>query len=430
MNKLSFILSFYFAYSLTAQAIEQIKIIDTQFYKSGDSLHVSMRLETNQAIAPRSYSVTITPELSNQQNRLLLHAINVETRTSAILDSRNKNATTKLSKTFARGEEIAFAQTIPFASWMYDANIRLNIEVNGCCKTIQDPFVWIKEPVLSTSHITPAYTAASTLTPVYDEILYMFDFGHNNLIIDFKQSITTIDTTLFSNYQTLNLILNSIDSIQSSGDKMLSGIEITGYASPEGTTQTNKRLGEARALALKQYIKMHHPDLREMDFTLNNGAVNWPGLEKMVAASDMPHKKEVLDIIQNVPAEIDLQNNTSRKKQLMDLKGGVPYNYMYTHFFPKLRNACYISVYYKTVKDTNAEIINTAVELIQQNNYTDALNQLLPIGSDARTWNLIGVAYMMMKDFNQSKDYFLKAIAENDSNALKNLNQIQAFIIP
>lgn len=430
MNKLSFILSFYFAYSLTAQAIEQIKIIDTQFYKSGDSLHVSMRLETNQAIAPRSYSVTITPELSNQQNRLLLDAINVETRTSAILDSRNKNATTKLSKTFARGEEIAFAQTIPFASWMYDANIRLNIEVNGCCKTIQYPFIWIKEPVLSTSHIMPVYTAASALTPVYDETLYMFDFGHNDLIIDFKQSITTIDTTLFSNYQTLNLILNSIDSIQSSGDKMLSGIEITGYASPEGTTQNNKRLGEARALALKQYIKMHHPDLREMDFALNNGAVNWPGLEKMVTASDMPYKKEVLDIIQNVPAEIDLQNNTSRKKQLMDLRGGVPYNYMYTHFFPKLRNACYISVFYKTVKDTNAEIINTAVELIQQNNYTDALNQLLPIRSDARTWNLIGVAYMMMKDFDQSKDYFLKAIDQNDSNAQKNLNQIKAFILP
>lgn len=430
MNKLSFILSFYFAYSLTAQAIEQIKIIDTQFYKSGDSLHVSMRLETNQAIAPRSYSVTITPELSNQQNRLLLDAINVETRTSAILDSRNKNATTKLSKTFARGEEIAFAQTIPFASWMYDANIRLNIEVNGCCKTIQYPFVWIKEPVLSTSHIMPAYAAASALTPVYDETLYMFDFGHNDLIIDFKQSITTIDTTLFSNYQTLNLILNSIDSIQSSGDKMLSGIEITGYASPEGTTQNNKRLGEARALALKQYIKMHHPDLREMDFALNNGAVNWPGLEKMVTASDMPYKKEVLDIIQNVPAEIDLQNNTSRKKQLMDLRGGIPYNYMYTHFFPKLRNACYISVFYKTVKDTNAEIINTAVELIQQNNYTDALNQLLPIRSDARTWNLIGVAYMMMKDFDQSKDYFLKAIDQNDSNAQKNLNQIKAFILP
>lgn len=430
MNKLLYILSSCFVINFSIGAVEYIRVVDTQINKSGDSLHISLQIQADKALAPRNYSTTVTPQLSNQQNNLLLDPIYIETRTSAILAKREGKEEVDKSRSFDRNQTITFAQTIPVAPWMYDAHLLLHIESEGCCKKVQYPFIHISEPVLSTAHIAPIYNDALKITPKIEGASYKFDFGHNNLIIDFKQSITTIDTTLFSNYQTLNLILNSIDSIQSSGDKMLSGIEITGYASPEGTTQTNKRLGEARALALKQYIKMHHPDLREMDFTLNNGAVNWPGLEKMVAASDMPHKKEVLDIIQNVPAEIDLQNNTSRKKQLMDLKGGVPYNYMYTHFFPKLRNACYISVYYKTVKDTNAEIINTAVELIQKNNYTDALNQLLPIGSDARTWNLIGVAYMMMKDFNQSKDYFLKAIAQNDSNALKNLNQIQAFIIP
>lgn len=430
MNKLSYILSSCFVINFSIGAVEHIKVVDTQINKSGDSLHISLQIQADKALAPRNYSTTVTPQLSNQQNSLLLDPIYIETRTSAILAKREGKDKADKGRSFDRNQTIIFEQTIPVASWMYDAHLLLHIESEGCCKKVQYPFIRISEPVLSTAHIAPIYNDAPIITPVIEGALHKFDFGRNDLIIDFKQSITTIDTTLFTNNQTLNLILNSIDSIQSSGDKMLSGIEITGYASPEGTTQINRQLGEARALALKQYIRNHKTELSDKDFSLNNGEINWPGLEKMVTSSNMPYKEEVLNIIRSVPAEIDLQNNTSRKKQLMDLRGGKPYNYMYQHFFPKLRNACYISIYYKQAEDVNAAIINQSVVLIQQHKYSDALNQLLPISSDARTWNLIGVAYMMMKDFDQSKDYFLKAIAQNDSNALKNLNQIQAFIIP
>ena len=429
MNKLSFILSSCFVFSFTVQAIEHIKVIDTQFNKSKDSLHISFRLEAESSIAARNYSVIITPQLSNQQNNLSLAPIYVETRTSNILSKRNKREKTAKSNTYGRNQEIAFEQSVPFASWMYDANLFLNIESQGCCKTIHYPFIVVDKPVLPTTHIMPAYDMTVELMPVFEEVTQQYDFGQENLIIDFRQSTTTIDTILFANSRTLHLILGSLDSIQSSGDMELSCIEITGYASPEGTTQFNKQLGEARAQALKNYIKKRRTTLKESDFQLNNGEVNWTGLEKMVQSSTMPYKDEVLHIIHTVPAAIDLDQNTSRKKQLMDLKGGVPYNYMYTHFFPKLRNACYISVYYKQATDSNVEIINQAIRLIQSNKYSDAINQLLPIRSDARTWNLIGVAYMMMKDFENATDYFQKAILNKDTLAEKNLSQIKAFVL-
>lgn len=53
----------------------------------------------------------------------------------------------------------------------------------------------------------------------------------------------------------------------------------------------------------------------------------------------MPYREQVLEIIETVPAEINLTTNTSRKQSLMNLKGGEPYRYMVREFCPLLRKA-------------------------------------------------------------------------------------------
>lgn len=58
---------------------------------------------------------------------------------------------------------------------------------------------------------------------------------------------------------------------------------------------------------------------------------DWEGLRHLVDVSDMPDRDKVLAIIDFV----DL--NMGREKQLMDLKGGVPYKWMLANLFPQLR---------------------------------------------------------------------------------------------
>ena len=65
----------------------------------------------------------------------------------------------------------------------------------------------------------------------------------------------------------------------------------------------------------------------------------------MVAKSDMAYRDRILSIIDNVPESG--YGGLSRQAELMRLGGGEPYRYMLNNFFPELRNATYIKVYYE-----------------------------------------------------------------------------------
>ena len=72
-----------------------------------------------------------------------------------------------------------------------------------------------------------------------------------------------------------------------------------------------------------------------------NGGEGWDELRYLVEGSEMSGKEEILQIIDKVPIL------KGRELRLMKLDRGVPYRYMREHFFPKLRRAGYIKVYYR-----------------------------------------------------------------------------------
>lgn len=81
-------------------------------------------------------------------------------------------------------------------------------------------------------------------------------------------------------------------------------------------------------------------------------------LREQVAASDMAGRDEVLDILDHTPLWIYDDDNRivdGRKKQLMDLQGGKPYNYMLEHFFPELRNSVSTVLYLHIVAQQDSE---------------------------------------------------------------------------
>lgn len=86
--------------------------------------------------------------------------------------------------------------------------------------------------------------------------------------------------------------------------------------------------------------------------------IAWGMLREQVAASDMAGRDEVLDILDHTPLWIYDDDNRivdGRKKQLMDLQGGKPYNYMLEHFFPELRNSVSTVLYLHIVAQQDSE---------------------------------------------------------------------------
>ena len=101
------------------------------------------------------------------------------------------------------------------------------------------------------------------------------------------------------------------------------------------------------------------------------------------------------------------------------------------HFFPELRNACYISVYYDVLEDTAADTINRAMALIREGRYAEAREMLREVESDPRAFNAIGVRLMMQQQEEKAREWFSRALAEGDPAEAElvreNLKQIENY---
>lgn len=117
-------------------------------------------------------------------------------------------------------------------------------------------------------------------------------------------------------------------------------IRLRGAASPDGSTATSERLAEERAEAVREWLCEEKAFPREV-ISVEAVGIDWQGLEALVAAdASCPARAEVLEILRETPEWIcDDQDRVvdGRKKQLMELQGGVPYKYMAERLFPALR---------------------------------------------------------------------------------------------
>jgi hypothetical protein len=121
----------------------------------------------------------------------------------------------------------------------------------------------------------------------------------------------------------------------------ISKIHIIAGCSPEGRWEYNQRLSHNRASSIRRvldtYIQL--PDSVVVSHAIG---VNWQALYELVEADpNVPHQKEVLDIIENTPELHPNQHGETvelRKQRLIWRFDGKAWEYMYKHLFPATRS--------------------------------------------------------------------------------------------
>lgn len=157
----------------------------------------------------------------------------------------------------------------------------------------------------------------------------------------FRQGYSRLQPAFRDNGIRLDEFMRRVSEMHGDSTARLNSIDIVAYASPEGSFTLNRKLARKRAENISAYLRGNMPFLSGSLFNVQPKGIDWDGLAAMVEASDMRYRSEVLNILRNVP-ETTYRNGKlvdSRLKRLMDLRGGRPYNYMLTHFFPELRAA-------------------------------------------------------------------------------------------
>lgn len=152
--------------------------------------------------------------------------------------------------------------------------------------------------------------------------------------LDFEVNKVNIRPEYMNNPQELAKIRKMIDELKSDPSVKVNRLDIIGYASPEGTLVTNKRLSEGRAMALREYLASRY-DFARNQYYIIFGGENWEGLEEALNTMEMEYKDEVLDIIRNIPIE------KGRETKLMQLRWGSALPVYAEIYFPE-SSCCYL----------------------------------------------------------------------------------------
>lgn len=119
----------------------------------------------------------------------------------------------------------------------------------------------------------------------------------------------------------------------------ISKIHIISGCSPEGYWSFNQKLSLNRANSMRAVLK-NYITLPDSVVVVNSLGINWQGLEQMINKDpNLPYKDEVLEKLK-APEVVKNEKGKLvevRKLRLMYLRDGIPWRYMYKHYFPTLR---------------------------------------------------------------------------------------------
>ncbi len=176
---------------------------------------------------------------------------------------------------------------------------------------------------------------------------WIFAFGQNrvdSVKVYFHVSQYRFDPDLDGNAASMNSFIESVRAAAISRD--LDRVVIRAYASPEGSDNFNNRLSEQRCATIASLIINGAGIAPDMIESIPEG-VSWAEFRRLVeAAPSVPSRQAILDIVDTTPLWIfDAKGNIvgSRKKRLMDLRGGRPWQWLVKHLFPEMRNSVAVS---------------------------------------------------------------------------------------
>ncbi len=158
--------------------------------------------------------------------------------------------------------------------------------------------------------------------------------------VHFRQGVAVLDENYLDNKSTLRQFAAEVKAYYQDTTARFRQIRILSSVSPEGSKKANQRIAKQRAEAIIAWISREISV--NLDYAVESMGIDWALLTKLIEQNDkVPYRDEVLDILQNTPDIIIQDGNEKnvRYEKLQQLRGGVPYKWIYNNLFPDLRYA-------------------------------------------------------------------------------------------
>ena len=113
--------------------------------------------------------------------------------------------------------------------------------------------------------------------------------------VQFAVNKTDIDYAVGDNAAEIGAIITKLDSVRNDLDMQVVAVQLSGYASPEGSWANNDRLAKGRTEALLRHLQ-NERYLPDSIVSRRSVAEDWTGLRDAIAASDLPDRDELIRI--------------------------------------------------------------------------------------------------------------------------------------
>lgn len=358
-----------------------IGIEPVRLEQSGDFLYIDMNFILKDVKVRTAHGVDFIPQLVAPANTYNLPKVSVKGKDEylayecrlSLMSAKEKRkhvAPYLVKKSNKRtNDTIRYRYVLPYESWMADAKLNVQRDECGCGEStlmsVQPVIDQVTlERILSPYIVNPHFAYVEPKVEVVKSREIQAE-----CFLDFEVNKINIRPEYMNNPRELAKIRVMIDDLKLDPSIKVNRLDIIGYASPEGTLATNKRLSEGRAMALRDYLASRY-DFPRNQYHIIFGGENWDGLIDALETLDMDYKNEMLDIIQDIPIE------KGRETKLMQLRGGVPYRYLLKNVFPSLRVAiCKVNY---DIKNFN---VDEAKEVIKRRPQNLSLNEMFLVAN-------------------------------------------------
>ena len=340
----------------------QVRIEKESITRSDDNrLTINMEIILQENLKLTSNHVaTMTPFLEANGKKKILPSIVVYGRKRDIVNQRNnvkpENTYTVLRRERNQEQKVNYLVQMPFEAWMRTADMKLNVDVCGCCDLLEEN----SGELITQLNISPLKIQPSIayITPQAEGVKHRAVEG--SAFLDFPVNKYIIYPEYRRNTVELAKIRATIDTVRNDNNTTLTSIKIHGYASPEGSYANNTRLAKNRTQALVDYVTSYYNFDKNL-ITSDSTPEDWEGFRKFVAASSMDKKDEILRLMDDESINID-----KKERDIAKLVGPQGYQFILNECYPALRHSDYTVNY--TVRGFNLEeskeIINRRPQLL------------------------------------------------------------------
>lgn len=438
-----------------------------------DSLHIEMAIMVHSHSVNPYQSLTIIPELSAEKEKrtYTFPEVLINGKKKARFYNRNIHFNyrkdeyhppyMRLDINRTTDTILVYNYSVPYELWMDTASLKVHQILAGCADsekryTLENKARVKIEPMLPYQPQIRVNYIAPLQEPKHRNV-------QETAFLDFKVGQSVILSDFRRNPVELSKIKNSVTKVYSDKDVLITGIQIQGHASPDGSYATNERLSLARARALKLYISQYF-DIPGSLFQVTAVAEDWDGLRKLVEENYLPDQDRILHII-------DSDELPDRKEQRLKALGRT-YTTLLNDYFPQLRRVKYrinyivrdysieetevllqrnpenlspFEIFMVAEKQTidseewhallqkSAELypddpivrINAAASLLVRGDYESAGIHLMKVANDPRAYNNIGAYYLLAGDPGKAEEYLKKANLQDIKATVYNLQEVE-----